>query len=271
MNGLFLNSELSIRLAAFSGIFLLVAVWEVVAPRRALTVSKAARWTSNLGITFFNGLLLTWVFPVLAVGMAALAQSRGWGVLNDLDLPFWLIVTLSVVALDFVIYIQHAMFHTIPAFWRMHRMHHTDLNLDVSSGSRFHPIEIIVSMGIKFTAIAALGPPPVAVLIFELFLNVMAMFNHGNIYIPLKIDRILRWFVVTPDMHRVHHSIIRKENNSNFGFNLSLWDYLLGTYRAQPEKGHDGMEIGINIFRDPKLLNFHWLLIQPFLNSDKYD
>lgn len=270
MHVFILTHEISIRLGAFLGIFFLVAVWELIAPRRMLTASKLIRWYSNLGITIINTTLLRWCFPVLAVGMANLAQERQWGFLNNIEFPFWLAVILSVAVLDFIIYLQHVIFHQVPVFWRLHRMHHTDLNIDVTTGARFHPIEIILSMVIKLSVVFALGLPPVAVVIFEVLLNVMAMFNHGNIYIPSKIDRVLRCVVVTPDMHRIHHSVIPKETNSNYGFNISWWDRLLGTYRQQPQNGHKGMDIGLKIFQDSKFLNIHWLLIQPFLNSKNY-
>jgi len=269
MNEFIMGNEVSIRLGAFFGIFFLVAVWELTAPRRSLAVSKIVRWYSNLGITFINSFLLRWLFPVLAVNMAILAQEREWGIFNTFELPSWVAVILAVAALDGIIYLQHVLFHAVPALWRLHRMHHTDLGLDVTSGSRFHPIEILLSMIIKLAAVAVLGPPPVAVLIFEVLLNGMSMFNHGNIFIPTTIDRVLRWFIVTPDMHRVHHSIIHRETDSNFGFNLSWWDRLFGTYRNQPQHGHENMQIGIEIFRNPKYLNLHWLLIQPFLNDKK--
>lgn len=262
-----MSHEVSIRLGVFFSIFFLVAVWELIAPRRQLTVSKIVRWYSNLGITFLNSFLLRWAFPILAVGMANIAQERHWGVFNNVEIPFWFAVVFSVAALDFTIYLQHAMFHTIPALWRLHRMHHTDLDFDVTTGSRFHPVEIFLSMMVKLAVVVVLGPPVVAVVMFEVVLNGMAMFNHGNISIPVKIDRVLRWFVVTPDMHRVHHSVIPRETNSNYGFNLSWWDRLLGTYREHPQHGYEGMQIGLKIFRKPKYLNLHWLLIQPFLNS----
>ncbi len=267
MNEVIMNNEVSIRLGAFFSIFFLVAVWEFITPRRQLTVSKIVRWYSNLGITFMNSVLLRWLFPVLAVSMAGVAQERNWGLFNNFELSSWLVVVICVAALDCVIYLQHVMFHAVPALWRLHRMHHTDLDFDVTTGSRFHPIEILLSMVIKLAVVIVLGPPPVAVLIFEVLLNGTAMFNHGNISIPPKIDRVLRWFIVTPDMHRVHHSSIPRETDSNFGFNLPWWDRLLGTYCNQPQSGHENMQIGIKTFRDPKYLNLHWLLIQPFLKD----
>ena len=268
MNAFITENEVTIRLGFFFGVFLLIAVWEVVFPRRPLTVSKMLRWYSNLGIVFLNSLVLRLAFPVLAVGMAMLSQRRGWGGFNNLEWPEGLEVVLSAVALDFVIYLQHVMFHAVPAFWRLHRVHHADLDFDVTTGARFHPLEIILSMGIKLATVVVLGPPVIAVLIFEVLLNATAMFNHGNICIPQGLDRILRWNVVTPDMHRVHHSILFWETNSNFGFNLTWWDRLLGTYRNQPQEGHEQMTIGIEQFREAKYLHLPWLLIQPFLGKE---
>ena len=242
-------NEKVIRMSAFLGILTLMAIWEIIAPRRALTVSKLVRWVNNLGLVFFNSFVLYLVFPVAAVGLAAFAQENGWGLLNYYDVPFAIAVIIAVIALDFVIYLQHVLVHAVPALWRLHRVHHADLDYDVTTGSRFHTLEIIISMLIKFATIVVLGPPVVAVVIFEVILNVMAMFNHGNVGLPKILDRVLRWFVVTPDMHRVHHSIEDDEANSNFGFNLSVWDRLFGTYREQPRAGHEGMTIGIHKFR----------------------
>jgi sterol desaturase/sphingolipid hydroxylase (fatty acid hydroxylase superfamily) len=201
--------------------------------------------------------------PVLAVGFALLAEARGWGLLNAFEVAFALALPVSLLALDLAIYLQHVLFHAVPALWRLHRVHHADLEFDVTTGLRFHPIEILLSMGIKLAVVAALGPPAIAVLVFEVLLNATSMFNHGNVRIALGLDRILRWIVVTPDMHRVHHSIHANETNSNFGFNLPWWDRLLGTYRAQPRDGHEGMTIGIEQFRTPRELWLDRLLIQP--------
>lgn len=258
-----------IRLSFFFGIFVAVAIWEVLAPRRKLISSKLVRWYSNIGIAVLNGLLLRLLFPILAVGLAAIAQQKGWGIINNFDMPTWIAVIISVLFFDFIIYLQHAMFHFIPILWRLHRMHHTDLDIDVTTGARFHPIEIIISMLIKMAAVLIIGPPVMAVVIFEILLNLTSMFNHGNILIPIKVDKILRLFVVTPDMHRVHHSTIPKETNSNFGFNIPWWDRIFGTYRAQPEKGHLDMKIGLNYFRNPKELHIHRLLLQPFTKQIK--
>jgi sterol desaturase/sphingolipid hydroxylase (fatty acid hydroxylase superfamily) len=265
LDNLILEHEAAIRLGFFFGIFALMALWELRAPRRALSVSKTVRWSNNLGLVVLNSILLRLIFPAAAVGMAAIAEARGWGVLNALDLPLWLSALVAVVVLDFVIWLQHVMFHAVPALWRLHRVHHADLDYDLTTGARFHPIEILLSMVIKFAAIMVLGPPVVAVILFEVILNGMAMFNHGNVGLRAGLDRVLRWLVVTPDMHRVHHSVEDDETNSNFGFNLSWWDRLLGTYREQPRDGHSGMTIGIRGYRDPREVDrLPGMLLLPF-------
>ena len=240
-----------------------MAGWEVLAPRRRQEIPRLLRWSNNLALVVVDTLLVRLTFPIVAVGLALTAQQKGWGLFNNLATPDWLAVVASIIVLDLIIYLQHVMFHAVPALWRLHRMHHADLEFDVTTGLRFHPVEILLSMGLKLAAVAALGPPAIAVLIFEVLLNGTAMFNHSNIRIPLGLDRVLRWFVVTPDMHRVHHSIIPVETNSNFGFNLPWWDQLLGTYRPQPNAGHDGMTIGIEQFRTPRDLWLDRMLIQP--------
>ncbi|WP_455203481.1 sterol desaturase family protein [Kaarinaea lacus] len=260
-----LNNEVSIRLGFFFGIFAVMALWEVVAPKRALTVSKAVRWLNNIGLVFLNTIVLRLLFPAAAVGVAVFAADNGWGLLNYYELPFALVVLLSVIAMDFVIYLQHVLVHAVPALWRLHRVHHADLDYDLTTGARFHPIEIILSMLIKFATILVLGPPVLAVVIFEVILNGMAMFNHGNVGLPKALDRILRFLVVTPDMHRVHHSVEDNEANSNYGFNLSIWDRIFGTYIDQPRGGHQGMTIGIHKFRDPKQVDqLPGMLMLPF-------
>ena len=257
--------EAAIRLGLFLGIFAVTAVGEVLAPRRALTVSKAVRWVNNLGLVAFNTVLLRLLFPAAAVGMAVFATDHGWGLLNHFQVPFWLSVPGAVIAMDFVIWLQHVMVHAVPVLWRLHRVHHADLDYDLTTGARFHPIEIILSMLIKFATIMVLGPPAVAVILFEMVLNAMAMFNHGNVRLPLGLDRVLRWLVVTPDMHRVHHSVEDDEANSNFGFNLSGWDRLFGTYRDQPRGGHRGMTIGIHSYQQPREVSWlPGLLALPF-------
>lgn len=260
-----LAHEPVIRLSFFLGVFVLVGTWEVLAPRRALTVSKSLRWASNLGLVVLNTVLVRLLFPVVAVGIAAFCAANGWGVLNHFHVPFWLAVPLAVMAMDFVIWLQHVMVHAVPALWRLHRVHHADLDYDLTTGSRFHPAEIVLSMLIKFATITVLGPPVVAVVIFEVLLNAAAMFNHGNIRLPAGLDRVLRWVIVTPDMHRVHHSVEIDETNSNFGFNLPWWDRLFGTYRGQPRAGQVGMTIGIHGHTDPReVARLDGMLLMPF-------
>ena len=252
MKAFILNHEPAIRLGCFFGVFAVMAVWELLAPRRRLSQPKAQRWFNNLGLVALNTALLRLVFPLAAAGMAATAELNGWGLFNRIESPGWLALLVSVVILDGVIYLQHVMFHAVPLFWRLHRVHHADLDFDVTTGARFHPVEILLSMLIKFAVIILLGPPIAAVVIFEVLLNATAMFNHSNVHLPAGLDAVLRWVIVTPDMHRVHHSHLGYEANSNFGFNLSVWDRLFGTYRSQPEEGHEGMVIGIDTFRDPE-------------------
>jgi len=211
------------------------------------------------------------IFPTAAVGMALVAAERGWGLLNNLDLNPVVSIVAAVLILDFFIYLQHVMFHAIPALWRLHMVHHADVDFDVTTGLRFHPVEIVLSMLIKLAAVAVLGPPAVAVIIFEVILNATAVFNHGNIRLPAAVDRVLRLIVVTPDMHRVHHSVKVAETNSNFGFNLPWWDRLLGTYRGQPEDGHEKMTIGLNQFQDKPRQGLLWLLALPFTGRDPGD
>ncbi len=256
--------EPAIRLSAFLAIFAFMALWEAVAPRRKRAFSRLSRWPSNIGIVIFNTVVLRVLFPTAAVGMAVTVEANGWGLFNGLPAPAWLAVLLSVVILDFAIYLQHVLVHAVPALWRLHRMHNSDLDFDVTTGARFHPIEIVISMGLKLMVVSAIGAPALAVLIFEVLLNATAMFNHGNVRIPGAVDRIVRLLIVTPDMHRVHHSVRPEETNSNFGFNLSIWDRLFGTYRDQPRDGHDGMTIGIEQFRTGRDLWLDKLLIQPF-------
>lgn len=268
LNEFVMQNEVPIRLGFFFGVFAVMALWEVLAPRRALTVSKTMRWANNIGLVFLNSFILRLLFPAAAVGMAAWTSAQGWGLLNYYGVSLLPAVLISIVIMDLIIYLQHVMVHAVPMLWRLHRVHHADLDYDLTTGARFHPFEIILSMGIKFATIVVLGPPVVAVVIFEVILNGMAMFNHGNVRLPLGLDRVLRLFVVTPDMHRVHHSVEDDEANSNFGFNLSLWDRLFGTYRDQPRAGHEGMTIGIHKYRDPKLVSWlSGLLIFPFVGK----
>jgi sterol desaturase/sphingolipid hydroxylase (fatty acid hydroxylase superfamily) len=262
-----MDSEFAIRIGFFGGIFTLIAIWELLAPRRDLTIPKTVRWVTNFGIILINPLILRLVFPILAMDMAIKAQQNGWGLLNNYNISYWPSLVVGVIALDFVIYFQHIMFHAVPVLWRLHMIHHTDMDYDVTTGLRFHPIEILISMGIKLSAVIIVGPPVISVLIFEVVLNATSMFNHGNIRLPIETDRFLRFFVVTPDMHRVHHSVIPKETNANFGFNFPWWDYLFGTYRNQPAMGHEDMRIGLTEFRDVKKLSLPWLMVLPFIRK----
>ena len=258
-----LAQEPVLRLSVFLSVLVGMALWELAAPRRRQDIPRVIRWTNNLGLVVLDTIILRLSFPILAVGLALMAEDRGWGLFSLFDLPFWLMVLVSIIVLDLVIYLSHVMFHAVPALWRLHRMHHADLEFDVTTGLRFHPIEILLSMVIKLAVVAALGAPAVAVLIFEVILNATAMFNHSNIRLPKGVDRVLRWVLVTPDMHRVHHSVVPVETNSNFGFNLPWWDRMLGTYRAQPKAGHEGMTLGIEQFRTPRDLWLDRMLIQP--------
>jgi len=254
----------AIRLSAFIGIFAAMALWELLAPRRSQGIGRLRRWPGNIGVVVLDTLLLRLVFPTAAIGVALLAESRGWGLLQAVQAPAWLSIIASVILLDFAIYLQHVLFHAVPLLWRLHRMHHADLDVNVTTGARFHPLEILLSMLIKLGVVAALGAPAVAVLIFEVLLNATSMFNHGNVSLPQRFDRVLRRLVVTPDMHRVHHSVVPRETNSNFGFNLPWWDRLCGTYRAAPAAGHEAMTLGIEQFRDPRELRLDRMLLQPF-------
>jgi sterol desaturase/sphingolipid hydroxylase (fatty acid hydroxylase superfamily) len=260
-------AEPAIRLGCFLGLLLLMALWEALTPRRPQTISRLLRWPNNLGLVLLDTLVVRLLFPLAGVGMAFLAQTEGWGLFNAVPMPAWLAAPVAVIVLDLTIYGQHVSFHVVPILWRLYRMHHADLEFDVTTGLRFHPGEILLSMAIKLAAVAALGAPPLAVLVFEVMLNATSMFNHGNVHLPLLLDRVLRLVVVTPDMHRIHHSIGRRETDSNFGFNLPWWDRLFGTYRAQPALGHVGMTLGIDRFRDPRELWLDRMLLQP-LRSD---
>jgi sterol desaturase/sphingolipid hydroxylase (fatty acid hydroxylase superfamily) len=263
--GALFQYEAGIRLGCFAGVFALMALWELLAPRRAPVVRKPLRWGSNLGLVFLSSFVLRLAAPLGAVGVAMFSESRGWGLFQAIDGPYWIAVAGSVLLLDLAIYLQHVMFHAVPLFWRLHMVHHSDLDFDVTTGLRFHTIEILLSFGIKAGVILLLGAPAVAVLIFEVLLNATSMFNHSNVRMPLIVDRIVRWLVVTPDMHRVHHSRYAHETNSNFGFNLPWWDRLFGTYRDQPTDGHTAMTIGLSQFPDERRTErLHWMLWLPF-------
>lgn len=251
------------RLVAFLTVFTAMALCEAVAPRRQRSYSRMTRWPSNFAVAAINALAIRVIVPGIVVAAAILERQREWGLMNNLRLPTWGAIAISLILLDLAIYLQHVVFHAVPVFWRVHRMHHADLDFDASAGIRFHPLESIVSMLIKLSTVAVLGAPALAVLIFEILLNASSMFNHGNLRIPVTLDRYLRWLLVTPDMHRVHHSMLPAETNSNFGFNLPWWDRLFGTYRDQPARGHDSMIIGIEQFRDARELWLDRMLVQP--------
>jgi len=259
-----LNNERIIRLGAFFGIFAVMALYEVIAGKRPLKAPKGRRWLINLGITFLNTAIIRVLFFAGAMGTAIWAATKGWGLFNNIDIPPLIEGLICVAVLDLLIYTQHVVFHHVKPLWRLHMMHHTDLDLDVTSGSRFHPIEIVMSMIIKIAAVAALGAPAWSVVVFEVILNGLAMFNHSNVRLPLALDRILRKVIVTPDMHRVHHSVIIRELNANFGFNLSIWDRIFGTYIPQPRMGHQDMTIGLANFREFDKLGFGKLIALPF-------
>jgi sterol desaturase/sphingolipid hydroxylase (fatty acid hydroxylase superfamily) len=256
--------ELAIRLSGFVAVFASLALWEILAPRRVLSVGRRPRWPNNLGVVIIDTLAVRLLVPTAAVGAALFAAGQGFGLFNFLGLRLSIAAALGFLALDLAIYAQHVAFHKLPLLWRLHRMHHADLDIDVTTGVRFHPIEILISLAIKIAVVLALGIPPIGVLAFEVALNASSMFNHSNVAMPRWLDRMLRVGVVTPDMHRVHHSILRQETDSNFGFNLPWWDWLFGTYRREPQAGHQGMTIGLPIFRDPKELRLDRLLTQPF-------
>jgi sterol desaturase/sphingolipid hydroxylase (fatty acid hydroxylase superfamily) len=258
-----MEGELAVRLCFYFGIFAVMAFLEAHSPRRALRTAKAVRWLNNISVTFLDSAIVRLIAPAGATGAAAWAYARGWGLFNWTDFPLLLEGAAVVVLLDMLIYWQHVIFHLVPPFWKLHMMHHADMDIDVTTGARFHPVEIVLSMFIKVTAVVLLGASPWSVLAFEVILNGTAMFNHSNYALPLGADRLLRALIVTPDMHRVHHSVIIREMNSNYGFNLSVWDRIFGTYRPQPVKGHAGMTIGLANFRNPSKLWLPHMLIMP--------
>ncbi len=261
-------SETWIRLWLFLGVFLTMATWEALTPLRPWSASKLRRWSTNLALAAINGAAVRLILPGAAVGVAWLAETHRLGVMNQLELPRSLSLIIALLVLDFVVYVQHVVFHWLPALWRFHKVHHTDLDFDVTTGLRFHPLEILLSLLVKSSAIVLLGPPASAVLVFEALLNATSMFNHGNVRLPTPLDRALRLFVVTPDVHRVHHSVVTTETNSNFGFNVPWWDRIFGTYRAQPRAGHLGMTIGIGELRDWGDLTLLRVLALPFAHDE---
>ncbi|MDQ3143759.1 MAG: sterol desaturase family protein [Pseudomonadota bacterium] len=258
-----LAAEPLIRLGVFLGVLAGLMAWEYLAPRRALTLGRRRRWPGNVGVVAIDTVLVRIIFPAAAVGLALIAEAEGWGLLNMVAVSEWFAVVIVIVLLDLVIWTQHWLFHRVPLLWRLHRMHHADLDIDVTTGIRFHPVEILLSMVIKLGTVALLGAPALAVMIFEVLLNATSMFNHSNVWMPAGVDRVLRRILVTPDMHRVHHSIVARETHSNFGFNLPWWDHLFGTYRAQPAVGHERMTIGLPEFREPTELRLDRMLLQP--------
>ena len=258
-----LTAEPLIRLAVFAGVLVSLAAWELLAPRRDRTLGRWRRWPGNVGVVAIDALVLRIVFPTAAVGLALIAEAHGWGLLNVVAVPAWLAILIAIILLDLIIYAQHVLFHAVPVLWRLHRMQHADLDIDVTTGIRFHPVEILLSMVIKLGAVVVLGAPALGVMVFEVLLNATSMFSHSNIRLPAGVDRPLRRILVTPDMHRVHHSIVARETDSNFGFNLPWWDHLFGTYRGQPAAGHEAMTIGLSQFRDPSELRLDRMLLQP--------
>lgn len=263
MNSLVADSETTLRLLLFVTVFVLLAILERVRPRRQLTITRSRRWTANLGLSVLNTVVVRIAVPLAGVGAAVLAQERGWGLFNWTELPVWLEIVAFLLLFDLTIYLQHRLFHWQPLLWRMHRMHHTDPDYDLTTGNRFHPGSILISAAIKLGLVLLLGPVPVAIVLAEILLNATSMFNHSNVNLPLKLDKILRRIVVTPDMHRVHHSIEADEHNHNFGFNFPWWDHLFGTYQEQPRLPHADMVIGIRGFEANESANLLKLLVQP--------
>lgn len=257
-------SEAALRLSVFGGVFLIMGLAEALLPRRDLIQSKPQRWLANLGLAVIASLVVRFTFPMVAIGAAALAETNAWGLLALIALPSWLATLIAVIILDLAIYVQHIVTHKVPVLWRLHQVHHADRDIDVTTGIRFHPIEIALSMAYKIAIVIALGAPPIAVLIFEVILNAMAMFSHANLDFGSRVDRWARLVLVTPDMHRVHHSVIRSETDSNYGFNISLWDRVFGTYQAQPRLGQINMTIGLEPYQSDKPSNLVWALLLPF-------
>lgn len=264
MTDYIVENESILRLGVFLSILLTMMLAEALFPRKARTKTRQRRWLTNLLIIVVDNIVLRLLFPIVAVGTAIWATANGWGIFNLLDVPLWLEIILAMVVLDLLIYVQHVVFHKVPLFWDVHKVHHADRDIDVTTGIRFHPIEMVLSLLYKMLCVVLLGAPVAAVLLFELILNGCAMFNHSNVRLPIGFDRILRRFIVTPDMHRIHHSIIVSETNSNYGFSISLWDRLFGTYVDQPKDGHDGMTIGLVEYQNDGPASFTWSLLLPF-------
>lgn len=262
-------SEGMFRFSSFIAIFLIMALLETLLPRRNRRFARSKRWPTNLGVllsAFVAVSATSFVIPVTATLSAIAAETHGWGLFNLVDWPVWVEWLIAFVVLDFVIWAQHVATHKIPLLWRIHRVHHTDEDLDASSAVRFHPLEIILSLFIKSAAVVLLGANPIVVVIFEAVINGTALFNHANFRLPLQLDKWVRWILVTPDMHRVHHSIINRETDSNYGFAISVWDRLFGTYNDQPEGGHDAMVLGLAEWQDEAPTKLGWTLALPFRN-----
>ncbi len=273
MNGVIGQSDGLIRLGVFAGVFLLMALVELLRPKRKLAVSKRQRWITNIGISVTGTLLLRLMaalaVPVTAIAAAFYAEAHGVGLLNRVAWPSWIKTAVALIVLDLAIWAQHLASHKVPLFWRLHQVHHADRDIDVTTAVRFHPIEIGLSMLWKIAVVVPLGAPPLAVFLFEVILNACAMFNHANIALPQWLDAALRVLIVTPDMHRVHHSVRYREHDSNYGFNLSIWDRMFGTYTAQPEDGHQGMTIGLIPYQSEAPARFGWSLRLPFKHGSR--
>jgi len=264
MNGIDFTSEPVIRLSVFILLLAFLALLENISPRRKPRYSKGSRWISNFGISILNSTTVALILPIVGAGAALLADERNWGLFNRLDTPALFSIPLYIIAFDLTIYVQHRLFHKFKPLWRLHRIHHTDLDYDVSTGVRFHPLSIFISAGIKLGLILALGPPAIAVIVSEIVLNATSMFNHSNIKLPHRLDAALRYLIVTPDMHRIHHSVIAQEHNRNFGFNFPWWDKIFNTYKDQPSKGQDAIDIGISGYEEDVSIGILPVLIQPF-------
>ncbi len=264
-----LEHEPKLREWAFYGPLVLMLCWEFLAPRRIRARPILTRWFSNVAVAVLNAIALRWFFPILALGLAIVAQQRGWGLFNQLSLPSPVTIVASVLLLDLLAYVRHRLFHAIPACWRFHRMHHSDQDVDWSTGLRFHPFEAIITAVVRMLLVVVLGTPPEAVLMLELLVAVTALFQHGNVELPEFADRWLRYVLVTPDMHRVHHSVTKRETDSNYGVVFSCWDRLLGTYREYPMHGQALMQVGLTELADPRHINVHWMLALPFLSTSQ--
>lgn len=260
-------SEIAWRLSIFAGALILFSCLEALFPRRKRSLPRSGRWLTHLGITIIDSVAVRLLGPLTAIAVAFWASDKGIGLFNLTEWPVWIEIALAFIALDFAIYLQHIISHRVPIFWRLHKVHHTDRDLDASSAVRFHPVEIMLSMLYKCGLVLLIGPAVIAVLIFEIVLNASAIFNHANLRLPLWLDKAMRLIIVTPDMHRVHHSVIEGETNSNFGFNFSIWDRLCGTYKAQPEAGHEGMIIGLSEHQNLSPSKLLWNLKLPFAKS----